>query len=300
MTDEQMMDVGMVVGTPRGGGQDRAARSLAEAIESTGAARLEVTNQPGRGGGVAWSRVAACVGRPDLISIGSPTMVTNSLSNPEEPGVERFSHLAVLCTEEIAFVSASSGPATAGELLEVLATEPGSVVIAIATALGNVNHLAVAAVARATGCEPRRLRVEAYDAAPAAVNAVVAGRASLAAVSLASARDALEDGSARVLASSSQAGPSRAEGVPTWAELGIDCSLVTWRSVVAPAGLGEGAIERWDRVLGEAVTHPAWSSALERFSWTDAYLPAAEAAAFMIAEDRRLRRLASDLVDPVG
>ncbi len=294
------IEVEMVVGTPRGGGQDRAARALAAAIESAGGGRVTISNLPGRGGGVAWSRVAAGTAG-HTISIGSPTLLTNAIADPGEPGVGQFTHLAILCSEEIAFVaSRSRGPATAGDLLDRFASQPDSLLVAVATALGNVNHLAVAAVARAAGADPRDLRVEAHDAARLAVEAVVSGRAAVAAVSLASVLDALRAGMVTLLARSAPRDSAPFEGVPTWPDLGVDCELVTWRSVVGPAGLGNDLVAFWDRLLPSAVKHPAWRAALDDFYWTDRYAPSTEAAAFVAGEDRRLRHLASGLGVELG
>lgn len=278
--------VRLIAGTPAGGGQDRAARALARAITASSRIPIEVSNLPGRGGGAAWSSVAAEPRRADLLSISSPTLITNAIHDPDEPDISSFTHLALLCTEYILFVSATL--ATPDDLLAELAA--GTSVAAIATALGNVNHVALSTVARHTGGDPTGGTVRAFGSARTAVNEVVSGRATVAAVSAASALGELEEGAVRALAVSA---PRRLEGplasVPTWTEMGVPCEIGTWRGVVAPRDLPESAIGFWDASLAAAASDRAWRSAMAEHLWSDSYLPSEDATRFVRDEDRRLR-----------
>lgn len=285
-TDRADRPIRLIAGTPPGGGQDRAARALAAAITAANGVQVGVSNLPGRGGGAAWSAVATERGRADLASISSPTLVTNSIHDAAEPGIDDLTHLALLCTEYIVFVTAE--PTTPEGLLDRMAS--GSPVVAIATALGNVNHVAVSMVAEHAGGDAVGLDVRAFESARTAVAEVVAGRASLAAVSAASV---LPEWTAGVVTPVAVSAPRRLEGplasVPTWTELGIECVLGTWRGVLGPPGLDPAVIDRWNDWIASAVAHPNWRSALAEHLWSDTYLPSSDATRFVHSEDRRLR-----------
>jgi putative tricarboxylic transport membrane protein len=278
--------VRLIAGTPAGGGQDRAARALAAAITASSGIEVEVANLPGRGGGAAWASLADQPGRADLLAISSPTLVTNAINAAAEPAVADLTQLALLCTEYIVFVSATV--TSPDDLLAQLAG--GSAVVAIATALGNVNHVAVATVTRHAGGDPHGVGVRAFGSARTAVAETLEGRATAAAVSAASVLPEWEAGAVHALAVSA---PRRLEGplatVPTWHELGVPCEMGTWRGVVAPPGLPAAAIGFWDGCLGEAVASHPWRAALTEHLWSDTYLPSTEATRFIAEEDRRLR-----------
>jgi len=190
-------EIELVAGTPAGGGQDRPARALIRILESKQLIGVPVrlTNIPGRGGG-------QCVGLPDaapgdahVLAINSPTIITNRVL-----GVSAFDHaaltpLANLYTEYIAFVVRADSPIKSGAgLLERLGGDAGALTIALATAIGNTNHMALAQVTRHAGGDVKALRITAFDSALYAVAEVIAGRADVGAITAVSAAKELAAG----------------------------------------------------------------------------------------------------------
>jgi putative tricarboxylic transport membrane protein len=281
----------MLAGTPPGGGQDRAARALATALQAELGLDVAVVNVPGRGGGVAWERVAHSEGELRLVAISSPTLLTNAIREETEPVHDAFTHLALLCTEAIAFAVASdTGPSTAAELLEQLAARRAPIRFGIATALGNVNHVAVSIVSDSAGVRARDIDVTAFDSARTAVGELLAHHIDVVAVSAASVLPEVETGGVRALALTTTPGmPGALADVPTWSELGVPCDLGTWRGLIGSPGLGVSDIAGWDHRLAEALAGSAWQEAVRRHVWTDTYLPSAGATRFVEDQDRLLR-----------
>jgi putative tricarboxylic transport membrane protein len=89
----------IIAGTPAGGGQDRAARALAQALPI----ETFVTNVPGRGGGNGWDLLAGRTGDPHVVSISSPTLITNKLRGEASIDHVDLTPLAHLCTESLVF-----------------------------------------------------------------------------------------------------------------------------------------------------------------------------------------------------
>jgi putative tricarboxylic transport membrane protein len=260
-------------------------------MEGAAGLSISVFNRPGRGGGLTWEEVAASPGDAALLSISSPTLLTNAICDPAEPGIGDLTHLALLCTEPIAFVVSADGDLRCrNDLAARLETRPDSIRFAIATALGNVNHVAVTMIGGHLSVAPSLLDVRAFGSAETAVDEVMSQRASVAAVSAASVLPGLESGTLRALAiSAPERSPGPLEAIPTWRELGIPCDIGTWRGVVAPPGLSAAEVAQWDDVLGTTVAHPNWRRSLDLHLWRDTYLPSSEAPAFVAAEGRRLR-----------
>jgi putative tricarboxylic transport membrane protein len=292
-------DVEIIAGTPPGGGLDRSARALGAAITAARVVDVpvNVVNVGGDGGRKAWTHVDRFVGDGHVVAISSPNMLADYLTGvtAQDPG--RFTSLAILYSEYIAFVvRPDSAVRTGADLLQRFARDAAAVTIALSTSLGNSNHVAVAKVVRRAGADTNRPPIRVFDTALDAVADVVAGRALLGAVTAASAVPELAAGTLRALAVS---GPARLGGpyadVPTWTEQGVDCEVGSWRGVSGPPELPAEAAAFWRRVLAGATRTPEWQDALARHFWTGMYLDGDALNAYFSRERTDMRGVLAGL-----
>ncbi len=291
-------DIELVAGTPAGGGQDRPARALLQVLAAEGLIDVpaRLVNIPGRGGDNAWDHLARHRGDPHVLAISSPTLITN-----RQLGVSGFDDtaltpLATLYTEYIAFlVRADSAIADAAGLLARL-RDPAAITIAMATARGNTNHMALAQLVRHAGADPRALALHVFDSARHAVADLLDGKAEAAAITAVSAAPELAVGRLRALAVSA---PQRLgelyAGAPAWRELGIDCVIGTWRGVIGAAGLDAAPIAWWEAALGRAAASTAWREELRRQYWVDTWTGSAATRDLLERERGTLGDLLSGL-----
>jgi putative tricarboxylic transport membrane protein len=284
-------EIELIAGTPAGGGQDRPARVLIDLIKGRVGVPIKLTNIPGRGGGNAWDYLAKHPADPHILAINSPTILTNRLLGESTLDFDTLTPLANLYTEYLAFVvRPNAAPDSARALLAQLARDPSGIRIAFATAIGNMNHMALARVTRQAGGDVRALATDVFDSARYAVAHVVEGRADLAVISATSAVPELQSGSLKTIAVSA---PSRLAApfadVPTWTEQGIDCVVGTWRGVIGPHGMSVSEIAFWEDALAQAVRSEAWRAELLRHHWTDTYLDAAGTRSFLARELTNMR-----------
>ena len=259
-------DIEILAGTAPGGGLDRTARTLSVALATAN----KVINIPGDGARRVWASVDARAGDAHVLCISSPNLTTDYLT-----GVATFNHasytpLAILYNEYIAFVTRSdSSYRSARDLLKRLYSDTAKVTVALSTAAGNPNHIALAQVIRHVGGNVRAPVIRVFDSALDAVADVVAGNADIAAVTAASAVNELAAGTLRALAVSS---PQRLAGgyaqTPTWHELGVPCTLGAWRGVHGARGLSGEQIAYWQAALAIATQAPSWARELETHYWT--------------------------------
>ena len=234
--------VQLVAGTPPGGGLDRVARALEKAIVAAGLldVPVEVLNVPGDGARKCWTDlVDKHPGDAHVLGISSPNMVSDYLV-----GIASFEHskyvpVATLVTEYIAFaVRAESELKSGKDLLARLGRAPSDVKVALSTALGNPNHVALAKLTRQQGGDINAPVIRVFDTALDAVADVIAGKADVCAVTAASVLAEQKAGRVRVLAITA---PQRLGGsfadTPTWNELGADCVIGAWRGVTGPTGI---------------------------------------------------------------
>ncbi len=270
------MPVQLVAGTPPGGGLDRVARSLQKALAEGDLLDVpcEVVNVPGDGARRAWTHFVDKHPRDGhVVGISSPNLTSDYLVGIADFEHSRYTPLATLVTEYIAFaVHADSRMGTGADLIARLGREPASVTVALSTALGNPNHVALARLTRQAGGDISAPVIRVFDTALDAVADVVAGEADVCAVTAASVLSELNAGRVRVLGISS---PERLGGVfagaPTWVEQGADCVIGAWRGASGPTGLAPDRIAFWQAVLRRAVEQPAWRAELERLSWAPLY-----------------------------
>ena len=285
-------EIELVAGTPPGGGQDRPARALIGILDKSGLLErpARVLNMPGKGGGAAWDYIHAHPGDPHRLAINSPPLLTNRIVGVSDYDHADLTPIAMLYTEYVAFVVPAHSPLqSAAALRDRLGADPASVTVSLATALGTSNHIALAAIARQAGGDPRALSIRVFDSARYAVADVLEGNAQVAAVTSVSAVPELTEGLLRALAVTA---PERLTGIfaeaPTWGEADIDCVIGTWRGVIAPAGITAEQCAFWESLLRQATRDPGWRAELERQYWVDLFLGAADTRAFLDEERARL------------
>jgi putative tricarboxylic transport membrane protein len=276
----------LVAGTPAGGGQDRPARVLIDLLKDLLGVPITLTNIAGRGGGNAWDYLAEHPGDPHILAINSPTIITNRLLGESTLEFAALTPLANLYTEYLVFVvRPNAAMQTAQQLRTQLGNDPGGIRIAFATAIGNMNHMALAKITKQAGGDVTALRTDVFDSARYAVAHVVEGHADLAVITATSAVPELNSGALRAIAVSAPARMSRPFAqVPTWGEISIDCVVGTWRGVIGTGAMTAPQIGFWESALLTAVRGDAWRAELARHHWVDTYLGAAATRDFLKSE----------------
>jgi putative tricarboxylic transport membrane protein len=259
---------------------------------------MKVTNIAGKGGGNAWDALRARAGDPHVLSISASPLVNNRILGVSDFDYEVCPPLANLYTEYLAFIVRADSPLKdASALLDKLKADPAALTVALATAVGSTNHLAMGKIVQHLGGDPRRLQLRVFDSALFAVDDVVAGNAPLGVISAVSTRKALAAGTVRLLAVSS---PARMAGefaaAPTWQELSVPCVMGQWRGVIGAPGITAAQVAYWETALGAAVRHADWKAELAANSWSEQFLTGAPLRAFLDAE----RALAAGMLRALG
>jgi len=294
-----MREVEIVAGTPPGGGLDRTARALVKAIESEQLldVPLKVVNIPGDGARKAWGYVERHAGNPHVLSISSPNLTTDHLVGIAAFDHSAFTPLAILYNEYIAFIArADSAIANCGDLLRRLGTDPASVTVALSTARGNPNHIALAKLVRHAGGDIKAPGLRVFDSALDALADVVKRNADIAAITAASAVKELAAGTVRALAVSA---PTRLPGlyraVPTWREQSVDCTMGAWRGVSGARGLTTMHIAYWEGVFAAAIAGAEWKAELARHYWSGMYCDGVRLREHLRREDAEMASVLGEL-----
>lgn len=266
----------IVAGTPPGGGLDRVARAVVKAMAEGNLVDvpIEIKNIPGGGARRAWTHfIDNHPGDGHIIGISSPNLTTDYLVGAASFEHSKYVPIATLLTEYIAFAVKSDSPLQTGaDLLRLLGSNPAKVTVALSTALGNPNHVALAKLTQQVGGDVSAPVIRVFDTALDAVADVVEGRADVCAVTAASVLAELAAGRVRLLGITA---PQRLSGpfatTPTWQEQSVDCTIGAWRGITGPAGLTAAQVGFWQTVLKAVTRQPVWRQELSRLSWSPLY-----------------------------
>ena len=177
-----------------------------------------------------------------------------------------------------------------------LKADAGGVRIALATAIGNTNHIALARLTRHAGGDVKALKIDVFDSARYAIAHVVDNKAELGVITAVSAVPELTAGTLRTVTLS---GPQRLGGlfkdVPTLLESGVDCKIGMWRGLIAPAGLPPEAIAFWERTLAAATATAEWQAELAKKYWANTYMAGAQERAFLDDERTQMTSALDEL-----
>ena len=149
------------------------ARALEKAIAQSGKVPVpvEVENIPGDGARKVWREcIDAHPGDGHVVSISSPNLTTDCLAGIADFEHTRYAPVATLVSEYITFaVRSDSKYASGADLAAWLAEVPYDVTVALSTALGNPNHIALAKLTREAGGDVNAPVVRVFDTALDAV-----------------------------------------------------------------------------------------------------------------------------------
>src|SRR5688572_26552863 len=174
--------VEIVVGAGPGGGNDNIARTIQRLLQGHKlvAVPVNVVNKPGAGGAIAVGYVQQNAGKGGFLGLSSNTLLTNLITKKSALGPADVTVLAILINEYISFnVKVDSPLRTGKDLIARLKADPGSVVLGISTALGNINHIAFAVVAREAGIDPKKVKTVVFDSSSASITALMGGHIDL-------------------------------------------------------------------------------------------------------------------------
>jgi putative tricarboxylic transport membrane protein len=281
----------IMVPTVAGGGYDVTARTAAAVAQRSGVAddRIAVFNVDGDGGTVALRRLMAERGNGELAMMMGLGVVGATVTRPGSDQVTEATPIARLIQEpQAVLVPARSPHRGIDELITTWRADPAGTAVGGGSATGGPDHLMSMRMAQAAGIDPAQVRYRPFDGGGDLLPPLLDGRIDVAVSSVVEYSAQIRSGQLRVLAVS---GPARLPGMdaPTLTEAGFDVVFANWRGVLAPPGISTADRDRLVELLQRLQQSPEWNTAVQRFGWTNAFLPAAEFGAFLVEQDREVR-----------
>jgi len=291
--------VELIVPFAAGAGVDVVARTMQAIwtskryVESTST----VVNKVGGGGNIGMEYAAQHPGDPHYLVIGSTTLLTNHIVGTSRLSYTDFTPIAIMLGEHIVFsVRADSPLKTGNDLVQRLRSDPQSISISIGSAAGNINHIAVASVAKAAGVDAKRLKVVVFGSSGEGMTALLGGHVDMSVSTLGVIVPQIEAGKLRAIAITTGRRLSGAlANVPTWKEQGIPTELTFWRGILGPKGITPDQVAFWEGVLSRISKTDEWQAMARKHAWDATFRGTRNTQAYLESDYTAVRGTLADL-----
>jgi len=291
------LDLKIIAPAAPGGGWDGAARSLQQVMTATGAAKsVQVVNVPGAGGTVGLAQFAnSAKGDGNQLMVMGITMVGAILTNKAPVGLDVVTPIARMTGDSLVVVVPANSPhKSVKDLAAALKADTSKVVWAGGSA-GGADHILAGLIAKAAGGDASKLNYVPFSGGGEALAEMLGGRVTAGISGYNEFESQIKAGKLRALAVSTA---KRMEGVdvPTLKEQGLDVEVVNWRGVVAPPGITAAQKAALVAAVNKALKSGEWTKVRQQRGWDDAYLDADAFAAFLKADQARVK----DVLTTIG
>jgi putative tricarboxylic transport membrane protein len=213
-------------------------------------------------------------------------MLTNNITGKSQVSWSDVTPLAQIGTEYVVFsVRADSPIRTGKDLIAKLKQDPSGISFALANALGNHNHSAIAQLAGTVGADVKKLRVAVFNSSSEVASTVMGGHVDVMVSHGAATIPHAQSGKLRILAvAAAERQGGALASVPTWHEQGIKAVSSNWRSVVGPSGMRAEQIAYWDGVFARLVREDDWKKDIAAHHFENTWLNSTDTRKLMDAQ----------------
>ncbi len=283
--------IDLLVPWSAGGGTDRLARFLADALQRRLGQPVIVINRTGGAGVVG--HMAGALAKPDGYTL---TLATFELGTMKAMGISEltsadFTPVAQINADAAALIVRQDARwHTLGDLLDTIRREPGRVKMS-GTATGGAWDLARAGLLLKAGLAPTNvIWAPAQGSAPALVE-LLGGHIDVVSCSVPEATAQLEGGQARALAVLSSARLPQYPDFPTAREQGIDYEAVGWRGLMLPKGAPAAVVSTLNAMLVEITRSEDFAAFMRKNGFTPEVRLAADFSAYLAAQETKWREV---------
>lgn len=278
--DYPVSSVRLLVPANPGGGTDANARLFAEYFQRHSDADVAVVNQPAGGGVVAAQTLATAPNDGSVLYVWHAALHTTNLSGQSPFPYTAFTPLATTAQyNDVYAVRADAPYSSVPELVDYAQENPGEVTIG--SQFGGTTQVKGDALNAAAG---GTMRLVDSGGESDRITALLGGQADVISMSVANAKQYVEDGQMKVLAVINSEPDPFAPEWPTTTSQGVDISFPLTFTVYGPPDMDPEAVAAFEAVLEEMRADPEYQAALEQASQVPAIAGPAETTEFLQSE----------------
>lgn len=289
-----------LIGVAPGGTVDLYARSIKDQLEALKLVNGQTVlpeNKVGAGGAIALQALAQNAGNGHWLATFHTGSIAGAVTGLIKADVRQFPPVAMMVEEtSVVAVRADSTIQTAADLVAVLKRNAAALKIAVAPALGQNTHLAIAKPLKVAGVAIQQLTIAPFRSSGESVNALLGGHVDVVSATAPVVIPHVQAGKLRIVASAS---PERGTGpladVKTWREQGVAADYVSYNGVMlAPKATPEQQ-RYWEAALQRVAQSPEWIALVQRSGNKPIFRGREESMKYFEAEWKATTELATEL-----
>lgn len=289
-----------LIGVAPGGTVDLYARGIRDSLESLKLANgqtLLAENKPGAGGALAMQQLKTLGGNAHWLSTFHTGAIAGAVTGLLRADVRDFVPVAMMVEEtSLVAVRADSPLKTGTDLVAALKADPTRLKIAVAPALGQNTHMALAKPLKVAGVAIDKLTMAPFRSSAESVTALLGGHVDVVSATAPVILPHVAAGKLRILASAAaEPGTGPLAGVKTWREQGVAADYVSYNGVMLPPGVNADQIRYWEEALRRVSQDPQWIALVEKSGNRPIFRGYVDSHRYLQAEWKATTELATQL-----
>lgn len=278
----------MIIPYNAGGGTDVLARALQPALEESLGQTIVVTNMPGGGGILGFTKAANSKADGYTVTIPNNVIFANQGMGNATYKYNDFDYLGNVLTEDYLVAVRADGPWQTWQEFEAdLKAHPNKIKFGF-SGYGGSTHVVSEILADKVNYKAKQIP---YDGSSKAVLAAMGGHVDALTLNMGDLASGLKSGKLRLLATMGSERLADYPDVPTLKELGYDMSLSNWRGVVAPHGVSNEVKQAWNKAIKAATSNKKFIEMINNQGGTIDYQASGDAL------DSRMKTTALSFID---
>ena len=292
--------INYIVGVAPGGTVDLYARGIKAALEQlqlTNHQPVVIENKVGAGGALALQQLKANAGNAHDLGTFHTGAIAGAVTGLIRADLRDFTPVAMMVEETtLVAVRADSALKNASELVAALKVDPTALRIAIAPALGQNTHMAIAQPLKTAGVAIDKLTIAPFRSSGESVTALIGGHVDVVSATAPVILPQVKAGKLRVLASAAaQPGTGALAGIKTWREQGVAADYVSYNGVMLAPGVNAEQIRFWEDALRRVSQDKAWQAMVEQSGNRPIFRGYVESHRYLMSEWQAATELATSL-----
>lgn len=261
--------INYVVGVAPGGTVDLYARGIKDTLDTlklVNGQSILVENKVGAGGALAMQQLKSHAGNAHYLGTFHTGAIAGAVTGLIKADPRDFVPVAMLVEETSLVAVRADSPLKDGrDLVAALKADPGKLRIAVAPAMGQNTHLAIAKPLNTAGVAIDKLTIAPFRSSAESVTALLGGHVDVVSATAPVILPQVQAGKLRILASAApEPGVGPLAGVKTWREQGVAADYVSYNGVTLPPGVTADQIRFWEDALRKVSQDKAWITMVEK------------------------------------
>ncbi len=261
--------INYVIGVAPGGTVDLYARGIKDTLDSLKLAHgqtILAENKVGAGGAIAMQFLKGQAGNAHYLGTFHTGAIAGAVTGLIKADPRDFAPVAMMVEETSLVAVRADSPLKDGmDLVAALKADPTRLRIAVAPAMGQNTHLAIAKPLDVAGVAIDRLTIAPFRSSGESITALIGGHVDVVSATAPVIVPQVQAGKLRILASAApEPGTGALAGVKTWRQLGVAADYVSYNGVMLPPGANADQIRYWEEALRKVAQDKGWIAMVEK------------------------------------